>query len=492
MSASDRKERNRERILEGGLGLGVLRFGTPLVVAMILHTLFNLVDMYMISRLPGSGPAIAALGMCDMVAAVATILSNGIATAAVALISRHVGSGFLTGIRRATYQSLWLVGALSVFFGLVGVFGSDWIVRDVMVAKGEAADIGAAFLQVTLGGSFGIFFLLHLTAVLRALGHAKTATVLLVSGNAINLVLNVLLIYGDGPAPEVFAWGAPFASALGIPRLGVLGAAWATVIARVIPVVIGFALLLRRRGGPRFHRIYLRPDGRVLGAILRIGWPASLQLVLRVSSVLVFMGLINHAYTSAEDASVQTAYSICLRLETMALFVGMGWGAAASTFVGTNLGAAQASRAKRAGLLAAAYDLALMLGLGALYILYADAIVGFFDDSLEVLGVGREYLGIVAYSYAFLGVGVVLSQAMTGAGATLSSLVLDAILLLGIILPAAYVVAVPMEMSRDVLFRVIAGGNLLSATAYAIYYATGAFLKKEIVPASPGPAANRS
>jgi hypothetical protein len=80
---------------------------------------------------------------------------------------------------------------------------------------------------------------------------------------------------------------------------------------------------------------------------------------------------------------------------------------------------------------AAAYNLVMMLALGLLYIRYSDAILGFFDSTPAVLQVGREYLGIVALSYAFLGVGVVLSQAMTGAGATLSSLVLDGVLLLG-------------------------------------------------------------
>lgn len=473
-------QRTRRRLVEAGLGLGVLRFGGPLVLGMVLHTLFNLVDMFMISRLPDSGAALAALGLCDMVAAVATILSNGIATAAVALITRHVGSGFLTGVRRATYQSLLLVTALSVVFGLLGIFGSDVIVRRIMFAKGDTADVAVAYLQVMLGGSYSIFLLLHLTSVLRGLGHAKTATLLLVGGNALNILLNVFLIFGDGPAPGVFAWGAPIARALHIPRLGVIGAGYATVIARTVPLVIGLWLLVRRRGGPRFHPLYLRPDFEALGAILRIGWPASAQLVLRVSSILVVIALINAEYTTAADQSALTAYSICLRLETMALFVGMGWGAAASTFVGTNLGAGFPERAKRAGLIAAAYNLALMLGLGLLYIHYSDAILGFFDSTPAVLAVGREYLGIVALSYAFLGVGVVLSQAMTGAGATLSSLVLDCVLLLGVILPSAYVVAAPLDLPRASLFWVIALGNVGSALAYLAYYATGAFLRKQV------------
>ena len=199
-----------------------------------------------------------------------------------------------------------------------------------------------------------------------------------------------------------------------------------------------------------------------------------------MSSILFFIALINAEYTSVADQSALTAYSICLRLETMALFVGMGWGAAASSYVGANLGAGRTRRAKHAGYVAAAYNLAMMLALGALYIRYSDAILGFFDSSPSVLAIGHEYLTIVAFSYAFLGVGVVLSQAMTGAGATLSSLVLDTLTLGGVILPAAYVVAATLDLPRESLFWVIALGNVGSALVYALYYGTGAFLRKQV------------
>ena len=468
------------RLLEGNLGVGMMRFGLPLVTGMVLHTLFNLVDMFMISRLPNATAALAALAICDMVAAVATILSNGISTATVAIISRHVGSGHLSNIRRTTYQSLELVACMSVFFGVLGVFGSEWIVRTMMFAKGEAAEIAIPYLQVMLGGCFSIFLLLQLTAILRSLGHAKTAAMLLVGGNALNFVLNVFFIYGTGPSPDVFAWGQPVAEALNIPRMGVLGAAWATLIGRSVPVVVGVWLLMRRKGGPRFHPMYLRPNWKDWGAILKIGWPNSAQLVLRVAGILFVIGLINAEFTTAADQSALTAYSICLRLETMVLFVAMGWGAAASSFVGANLGAGNKRRALYAGWVASLYDVLFTLGLAALYLAFADQIIGFFDSSPQVLEIGREYLQAVALSYTVLGGAIVLSQSMTGAGATLSSLVLDT-LVVGLFLgPAAYMVAVTLGLERRDLWHVLAFGNVVSAALYALYYTKGSFLKKQI------------
>lgn len=473
-------ERTVLRITHGHLGWGVARFGLPLVVGMVLHTAFNLIDMFMISRLPNGAAGLAALGLCDMIAAIATILSNGISTAAVALIARRTGSRNLTGVRRATYQSLLLVGAFSIVFGLLGIFGSDLIVRGVMQAKGETADIAVPYLQIMLGGCFSIFFLLQITAILRALGHSKSAAMLLVGGNVLNIVLNIFLIYGEGPYPDIFAWAEPIGRALGIPRFGVLGAAWATLIGRVVPVLIGAWLLARRPGGPKFHLIYLRPMWSELKSLLRIGWPSSAQLVIRVGTILAFISLINANYTTTGDQSVLTGYSICLRLETMALFVGMGWGAAASSYVGTNIGAGLLSRAKNAGWVAALYNAGFMILLVAVYIVFAEPIVGFFDDSPEVLAVGREYLRIVGLSYCLVGVAVVLSQAMTGAGATLSSLVVDGATLLFLVIPGAIVVAETLDLPRLALWWTIFAGNAIAALGYVAYYWRGSFLHKRV------------
>lgn len=476
-------EASRRRILEGSIGLGVLKFGAPLVVGMVLHTSFNIVDLYMISRLENGSVALAALGVCDMMAAIATILSNGISTAAVAMISRALGAKDLRGVRRAAWQSVWLVVVLSLVFGVVGVFGSDWLVRSVMRTRGEAADIASGYLQIMLGGSYSIFLLLQLVAILRGLGHARGAAALLIGGNALNIVLNVLFIYGTGPAPEVFAWGGSIAGALGIPRMGVNGAAWATLVARTVPVLIGFVWLVRRRGGPKFHPIYLRPFADELRTLVRLGWPASAQLIVRIGAILVIVALLNEAYTTADDQTVLTAFSICLRLETMVLFVGMGWGAAAASYVGTSLGAGLMRRAVRSGWTAASFNFVMMMGLAAAYVVWVEPIVGFFDPDPRVVAVGAEYLSIVALTYGVFGIGVVLSQALAGAGATLRSLVVDSAVLAVFVLPAAIWVVLFAQWPRDSLWTVVALGNLAGGAAYALAFGRGGFLAR--APAMP-------
>lgn len=468
-------EKSRARLLEGSLTLGILRFGLPLAAAMGLHLCFNLVDMFMISRVEGATDALAALGVCDMLAAAATILSTGIGTATVARIAPALGAADLRGVRRATWQGFWLVSVLSLIFGVVGLFGSELLVTGVMNVKGNAAGLAVRYLQVMLGGAFSICILLQVTNTLRALGHAKTSAVLLISGNALNVVLNVLFIYGDGPAPGIFAWGGPLAHALDIPRLGVVGTAYATVIARTIPLVIGIWILARRRGGPRFHRVYLQPMGSELRALVRLAWPQSTQLVIRIMLTLVVMAVVGAEYTTADDPSTLTALGICLRLETLVLFLGMGWGAAASSFVGTNLGAGKVDRAKRAGLIASGFDALLMVGLVVVFVRYGGDFVAFFDPSPAVVSAGEAYLGVVAWSYVFFGAGVVISQAMTGAGATLLSLKTDAfvVLPLGVALVS---VAYSMDGTTP-LWVTVAVGNLVSGLVFFAVYLRGRFFR---------------
>jgi putative MATE family efflux protein len=468
------------RITEGSLAWGVLWFGVPLVVGMALYTTFNLIDMFMISRLENAKAALGALGICDMVAALPTIISNGVSTGTVAIIARRLGEGDQAAVARTTWQSLVLVGLFSIFFGLIGIFLSPAIVYGLIQAKGEVAELAARYLRVLIGGAFSIFFLLQVTAILRALGRPKAAASLLVGGNLLNLWLNLIVVYGPGPHPPVFEWIRPVAILLHAPRMGMQGTAWATLIARTIPVVIGLAAIARISSGRSFSLEHLRPDREMLLSLIRIGWPSSVQLVVRIGAILVVFSLINANYVTASDSSTLTAYSICLRIETLILFLGMGWGAASSSFMGTNLGAGQRSRAHLSGWIAAGYNALLAVGMIWLFITFADPIIGFFESSPGVLTAGKEYLEIVAPSYVAVAIGVVLSQAITGAGATLTTLAIDGTGLGFAVIPAMIVAAETLHQPARGLWWTVALGNVVIAIAFAAYYATGRFLDKKV------------
>jgi len=455
------------RILTGPVGWEVLRFGAPIALGMGLQTTFNLVDAYVIGRLePGvAGPALGALGICDQLSALGTIFSYGLTTASTALLAQAYGRKDREGIQRLVWQSLLAVATVSVVFGLISVAFAEPILTRVVGAKGAVAALGTAYLRVNAGGAFAMFFLLQLTGIQRALGSSKTPAALLVLANVLNLFLAVLLVYGPGPAPPVFSWGPPLAAALHLPRMELQGAAWATVIARVATLIPVVYLLVRRFDV--FARARMGgPDRPTLSTIWTIAWPSSTQLVLRIVAMLVTNSLVARAFTTAADTSATTALGIVFRMEMMALFVAMGWGSAAQTFVGQNLGAGAEGRARQAGWAAAAFNAVVMVAVAIAFRKAAGPIITFFDDDPEVVAIAVGYVGIVAWSYLGLGTGVVLGNAITGAGATRTTLLTDLVVIVAVQLPASLAAVLAPGATLGRLWAAVAATYAVSGVAY--------------------------
>jgi putative MATE family efflux protein len=464
------------RILEGPIGRGLLRLGFPLALAMALQSAFNLVDMLVVAQLPDGAEAVAALGICDLVAMVPTILANGISNASAALISRRAGERDARAVSWFTWQSLALVTWLSVAFGLVGGLFAEPITTGIFGARGHYGELTMEYMAIIVGGCFSILLLLQVCAIMRALGDGKMPLVLLVGSNVINLFWTIVMVFGDGPAPDALSWAKPVAETFGIPPMGVAGAAWSTIMSRGIALVIGAVWLARKSAMVTFRLSDLRLSQQAAGQIWRIAWPNSAQFVLRIFVVLFFTAIITRHFTTADDATAATAYTICTRLETMVLFLAMGWGAAASTYVGQNLGAGQAARALKAGWIATGYNFAFVVVILLAFMLFTPEIIGFFNDAPAVIAVGEDYLRIVGASYLFFGAAVVISQALTGAGATMAGFTIDALVLLGLVVPATLVTISATDITQTQTWTIIACGNVLTGVVYATWFRRGTWL----------------
>jgi putative MATE family efflux protein len=481
LEPSQAMDQATRRILQGPLAFEIARFGTPLALGMALQTTFNLVDAYLISRLGqgSAGPALGAIGICDQIAAIGSIISYGVSIATAAMIGQRQGRGDADGVRAVAWQSMMLVAVLAVLFGALGLLFARPLMYDMVGAKGDVARVGTDYLRVIVGGSFSIFFLLQVTAIQRALGSSKTPVALLLSSNLLNLVLAVLLVYGPGEAPPVFSWGPPVARYLRIPRMELVGAAWATVIARTV-VLVPLAVVVERRFKLVGRLRCFAPDPQILRRVVAVAWPASTQLVVRILAMLLTHSLVARAFTTATDQRATTALGVVFRLETLALFVGMGWGSAAQTFLAQNLGARQLSRAVRSGWVASAFNALVMMAIAALLVFFGRQIVGFFDDEPTVVSIAIGYISVVAPSYVVLGLGIVLGSAIQGAGQTRLTLIIDTLVVAGFQLPLSVWSVTGASPKPVHLWWVVACASLVSAIVYAGFYRRSRFMHANI------------
>jgi putative MATE family efflux protein len=469
------------RILRGALAYEIARFGAPIAVAMGLQTTFNLVDAYLIARLEAAvaGPSLGAIGICDQIAALGTIVSYGVSVATAAMIAQRQGGGDDTGVKRVAWQSLIVVAGLSIVFGALGLTLAGPLIRDVVGAKGAVADLAVQYLRVIVGGSFSIFFLLQLTTIQRALGSSKTPVTMLVSANVLNLVLAVLLVYGPGDAPPVFFWGPPVAKLLHLPRMEVVGAAWATVLARAV-VLVPLLVVVELRYRLFTARIRRGFDAALVRRIAGIAWPASCQFVVRILAMLLTQTLVARAFTTSMDQRASTALGVVFRLETLALFLAMGWGSAAQTFLAQNHGAGLRDRALRSGWIAAAYNGLMMVLLAAVYLARGRPIIAFFTNDPAVVDMATGYLHTLAPSYLALGTGIVLGNAITGAGATRLTLVMDLAVVLCVQLPTSLWALQGNGAGMQRLWWVLVATNVVFALVYAWVFRWGRFLGGEV------------
>jgi Na+-driven multidrug efflux pump len=240
--------------------------------------------------------------------------------------------------------------------------------------------------------------------------------------------------------------------------------------------LLPLGIFAARRLGFWGARTPLLPDLACVRQVARLAWPSSAELVVRMSAMLLTHALVARAFTTATDQSATTALGIVFRFETMALFISIGWGSAAQTFVGQNLGAARPERAKHSGYWATLYNAVMMGCLALVYIALARPIIGFFDHDPQVLSIAESYLWWVAPSYVALGIGIVLGSVMQGAGAPLRALLLDAFVVAFVQLPISALIFWSPQRALPQVWATVALSYAVLALVLWASYRRGRFL----------------
>jgi putative MATE family efflux protein len=399
-------------LTEGPISRAVLKLAWPVVLSEALHTLFHIVDLMWVGRLGAWATAAVSSSLFSLW--ILLSLANLVSIGATAQVARAIGSGDRERAARAAAQSWWLALALGVVVGLAGWFGAGPLFA-WMHTSPEAAEAGRQYLRICALSSPIVFLEIASAACLRAAGDTRTPMWITAAALSLNAGLAPCLIYG---------WA-------GFPRLGVAGAALATLICHVGAASVLVTLALRGYSSYPFDRRSLRRlDWPVLVEQFRIGAPFSLVGILFSVNYLLFARLA----APFGDAAI-ALIGIGNRLESITYLGADGFGAAAATMVGQNLGAGRPARAARSAWIAAgimsAGGAVMMLAM----LLFPGPLLSLFTADPGVLALGGSYLRILALCQVATGCEGVLSLAFAGAGDTLPPMIIH--IIFGVLRPLA-------------------------------------------------------
>ena len=378
----------------GPIGRAIFLLAVPMVLEMIMESIFAIVDVFWVAKLGAS--AVATVALTESLMAIVYTLAFGLAIGTTATVARRVGEKDRDAAANAAVQAITLGLVVSLSLGALGAVYAPDLLR-LMGAGPDVLATGTGFARVMLGGSASVFLLFVINAALRGAGDASVAMRVLWFANALNIVLGPLFIFGIGPFPE----------------MGVTGAAVATTIGRSAGVIFAASRLWRGAGHIAVQRRHLAVRPGAMVRLARLCAVGTFQLLI---STTAWIGLIRILATFG--SVVVAGFGIAIRIVIFALLPAFGLSNAAATMVGQSLGAKDPGRAERSVWVASRYNLAFLGALGATFVILAPWIVGVFTAEPDVARVATLALRIIGLGFPLFAFGMVITQSFNGAGDT--------------------------------------------------------------------------
>lgn len=386
---------------QGSIPRAITLLAIPMVLEMMMESLFGVVDVFFIAHL--GADAVATVGLTESLLTPLFAIALGLSMGTTAIVARRIGEKRPEEASVAAGQALIIGVVISAVVGTAGFFFASDLLR-VMGASDSIVRTGSGYTRTIFSASATIFFLFLINAVFRGAGDASIAMRALWIANGINILLNPCLILGLGP----------------FPALGVTGSAVGTTIGRGTGVL--FQLWMLSRGSSRVHVHFrqIRLDLAVMTRLIRLSVGGMLQYLINVAS---WIALVRMAAMFGSAAIA--GYTLAIRVIIFGILPSWGMSNAAATLVGQNLGAKQPDRAERSVWMAGVYNMMFMGSLGLLFIVFAQPIVMLFTHDPDVIRVAATTLRYVSYGYVFYAYGMVVVQSFNGAGDTLTPTIIN-------------------------------------------------------------------
>lgn len=441
---------------QGPIGLGIFLLAVPMILEMSMESLFAVVDIFFVAKL--GADAVAIVGLTESVMALIYAVAFGFAIGATATVARRSGEGDEAGAAKSAAHVIYCGVLVSLVISALGIIFAPEILT-ILGPKPHILEEGSRFMRIMVGGNAVVLFIFLLNAIFRGAGDAAVAMRVLILANGLNMILSPCFIYGVAFFPE----------------LGVIGAAVGTTIGRGIGVAYAAWNLFRPGGRIHVDRESWRFDPALLWKLIKLSATGVVQLLIATASWTALMPIM------AGFGEVAIAgYVIALRVVMFALLPALGLSNAAATMVGQNLGAGKPERSEAAVWKAAWLNAAFYFVIGLVFLFFSNPIIGIFTQEPEVLRYGTSALHIIAYGFAFYGLGMVLETAFNGAGDTWTPTYLNLLIFWIFEIPLAYILAYHFEMGPDGVFWAITLAFSLLAVASGLLFRRGKWKLKVV------------
>jgi putative MATE family efflux protein len=440
----------------GSLNRAILLLAIPMVLEMVLESLFAVVDVFFVGRL--GADAVATVGLTESLLTLVFAVAIGLSMSTTAMVARRIGEKDPEGASVAGVQAVILGLAISVAVGVPSFIYAPDLLK-LMGASPDIVATGSGYARIALGGCGAVMMLFLNNAIFRGAGDAAIAMRLLWISNIINLVLDPCLIFGLGP----------------FPRLGVTGAALATFTGRSIGVLYQFYRLAR--GTERLASLarHLRLNLGILWRLIRVSITGILQFAIANTSWIALVRIV-----STFGAAALAGYTIAIRILIFVILPSWGLSNAAATLVGQNLGAGKPDRAESSVWRTGFYNMLFLGGVGVVMILFAEPIVRLFTHDPEVIPLAATSLRILSYGNIGYAYGMIMLQAFNGAGDTVTPTWVNLFGFWFLEIPLAYWLAIPMGLRSNGAYFSIVIAECAIALAGVILFRRGRWKHQRI------------
>jgi putative MATE family efflux protein len=402
---------------QGSIGRAIFLLSVPMVLEMLMESLFGIVNVFWVSRL--GAQAVAIVGTTEALLVIVFGIAMGLSMATTALVARRIGEKNPAAAGHAAAQAILLGVLVSAPLGLLGLFYTPNLFA-LMGAEAGVIAQGTPYGQIILSTNLIIMLLFLINAIFRGAGDAALAMRSLWLGNLVNLVLDPCLIFGWGPFPE----------------MGVTGSAVATTIGRGLAVVYQLSMLMRQQGRVPIRWAQWQPDLALIRELISISLGGVFQYLVATASWMWLVRIV--AYFGATAVA---GYTIAMRIIVVMLLPSWGMANAAATLVGQNLGAGKPDRAEKSVWLAGVCNTVFLGIVTVVFVLFAERLIGVFTEDPAVVPSGVAALRIVSFGFVFYAYGMVMTQSFNGAGDTWTPTWINLACYWAFQLPLAYALA---------------------------------------------------